>query len=101
MLDREDSNPWEHIQNYGFFTYERMYFYNPWYHSEEHDPLVESGEKGYISGEDPFDTRHNAGYSEMASFSLAVVGIVLYAMSYTEHSADVEMYLQRSTLEYV
>ena len=53
----DDSDPFEHIRNSPFFSFDRMVFTDPWYHDDSHEPYNSAPDRGYVNGEDPLESR--------------------------------------------
>eukprot|EP01017_Pseudomicrothorax_dubius_P048458 TRINITY_DN881_c0_g1_i1.p1 TRINITY_DN881_c0_g1~~TRINITY_DN881_c0_g1_i1.p1 ORF type:complete len:194 (+),score=57.06 TRINITY_DN881_c0_g1_i1:112-693(+) len=53
----EHSDPYRHLHGKPYFSFERMYFADPYYHPDEEEQLM-NDPHGYIVGEDPMDVRN-------------------------------------------
>lgn len=46
-------DPFEHLKDQPFFSWNRFVFNDPWFHDDSHDPYVSLPERGYTNFEDP------------------------------------------------
>eukprot|EP01016_Furgasonia_blochmanni_P041620 TRINITY_DN5430_c0_g1_i3.p1 TRINITY_DN5430_c0_g1~~TRINITY_DN5430_c0_g1_i3.p1 ORF type:complete len:248 (+),score=80.14 TRINITY_DN5430_c0_g1_i3:68-745(+) len=50
-------DPYAHLRGQSFFSFRRIYFSDPYYHPDDHEPLMNEPH-GYISGDNPLDVRN-------------------------------------------
>lgn len=76
-----EDDPYEHIRDKPFFSFEKMVFNDPWFHEDSHEPYNAPPEKGYVSGEDPLETRHIYSHAMYLSLGAATLLLVLLALT--------------------
>ena len=72
-----NDDPFEHIKDKPFFSFERMVYNDPWFHEDSHEPYSSGPQRGYISGEDPLESRFI--YSVPAYFT-AGIGVLILSL---------------------
>lgn len=70
-----NDDPFEHIRDKPFFSFERLVFNEPWFHEDFHEPYNSAPDRGYISGSDPLESRLN--YSVPVYITCSVLTLVL------------------------
>ncbi|EGR30979.1 hypothetical protein IMG5_119950 [Ichthyophthirius multifiliis] len=70
----DETDPYAHIRNKPFLSFERLYFADPYYIPDEVNPLMNEPH-GYLTNDDPLDTRPNFEVSTLQFLYIALMGI--------------------------
>jgi hypothetical protein len=98
----DDSDPFEHIRNSPFFSYNRMVYNDPWFHDDSHEIYNSAPERGYVNGEDPLETRFL--YTIPLFVTISLVGIVgtLYGFADPEITpSEAALHNEKEARDYV
>ena len=78
----DDSDPFTHLKNSPLLSYNVMFHSNdPWYHEPDHEQYTSAPERGYISGEDPLESRMLYSNSYWVAIVLFTFSLLLTALA--------------------
>ncbi|CAK75031.1 unnamed protein product (macronuclear) [Paramecium tetraurelia] len=92
----DNTNPYQHLVDAPFFSFERFYWSDPYFHADETDPLANQPH-GYLVMDDPLNQQNNVElplYELIFVFSGALGLIVLYGHSNFLYQSRGEQFLQ-------
>jgi hypothetical protein len=76
-----NDDPFEHLKNEPFFSFNRFVYNDPWFHEDSHEPYNSQPDRGYYSGQDPLDSRHVYTTPTYVAFTIFMGVLLLYTMA--------------------
>ena len=70
-----NDNPYEHLENQPFFSWNVQVYTDPWFHEDSHEPYHSLPDRGYVNGEDPLESR--SIYSHAAHITGVLIALIL------------------------
>lgn len=75
-----DDDPFEHIRDKPFFSFERLIYNDPWFHEDSHEPYNSPPRRGYITGDDPLESRFMYSIPNYATAGVLLLTLALFAI---------------------
>jgi hypothetical protein len=75
-----NDDPYEHIRDKPFFSFERLVYNDPWFHEDSHEPYNSPPRRGYIVGDDPLESRFMLSYAMYIAAGISLLVVGLYAL---------------------
>lgn len=76
-----NDDPFEHIKNEPYFSFNRFYYNEPWFHEDSHEPYNSLPERGYANGQDPLDNRNVYSTPQYLGIMILTSVFFLYSLS--------------------